>query len=71
MLRTRRYEHAYFSQAKNVSIATIEHKNIITALKNRQLAKACKLLIQNMTSAESPLLDWVREHEAANEPSQS
>ena len=64
MLRTRRYEYAYFRQGANVSVATDEHEKIIEALENNKLSMACRYLIQNMTSAERPLLDWVREHEA-------
>lgn len=63
MLRTRRYEYAYFSQVANVTVATDEHDKIIEALENNKLSMACKFLLQNMTSAESPLLDWVREQE--------
>lgn len=67
MLRTRRYEYAYFSQGANISVATDEHDLIIDALENNKLSMACKFLIQNMTSAESPLLDWVREYESKQE----
>ena len=60
MIRTRRYELAYMSVAKNVTVATNEHEQIIQALEQRQMAQACKRLLQNMSSAEGPLIDWVR-----------
>ncbi|MFK7736203.1 MAG: GntR family transcriptional regulator [Pirellulaceae bacterium] len=60
MIRTRRYELAYMSVHKNVGVATDEHDLIVGALKKRKLALACKYLKQNMTSAESPLIEWVR-----------
>ncbi len=64
MARTRRYEFAYFSQAGSIGVATSEHILILDALRNRKLSQACKYLKQNMTSAEGPLFDWVREQQA-------
>ncbi len=60
MIRTRRYELAYMSQAKNVSVVTDEHVQIIDALEQRKLSLACKHLEQNMSTAVGPLIDWVR-----------
>ena len=60
MVRTRRYELAYMRESKNVGVATEEHDKILDALEQRRLAAACKLLQQNMTSAENPLIRWVR-----------
>ena len=66
MARTRRYELAYMSEAKNVGVATDEHDKIIAALEERRLAAACKQLEQNMASAEGPLIKWVRGLEKGN-----
>jgi len=66
MSRTRRYEFAYFSQAGSIGVATQEHILILDALRNRKLSQACKFLKQNMTSAEGPLFDWVREQQVDN-----
>ena len=60
MIRTRRYEFAYFSQSKNLTVATDEHTAILDALRAGKINMACKCLLQNMTSAEGPLIDWVR-----------
>lgn len=67
MARTLRYELAYMSVAENVGVATDEHELIITALEERRLAAACRRLEQNMSSAEGPLIDWVRGLEKENE----
>ncbi len=69
MARTRRYEFAYLSQASNVGVATDEHDAIIQALSERKLARACKLLQQNMSSAEGPLIDWVVDQQSSEEVS--
>ena len=66
MARTRRYEFAYFSQAESIGVATQEHTLILDALRNRKLSLACKHLKQNMTSAEGPLFDWVRNQQVEN-----
>lgn len=67
MIRTRRYEFAYFSQSDSLSVATEEHQAIIDALRAGKLKQAVKHLRQNMTSAESPLIDWVKKQEKSNE----
>ena len=59
MLRTRRYEYAYFSQKPNVDTAVVEHKRILDALDAGDLEAALDALRQNMTSATEPLRAWI------------
>lgn len=67
MARTLRYELAYMNQAESVGVATGEHEQIIAALEAGRLATACKRLAKNMSSAESPLIAWVRGLETESE----
>ena len=59
MVRTRRYEFAYLSQAQNVRFATQEHDDILDALRQGDLAAACRCLEQNMSSSSGPIEAWV------------
>ncbi len=59
MQRTRRYEFAYLKESRNLSVAIDEHVRIIDALRANDLTAACAGLLQNMTSARQPLLDWL------------
>ena len=61
--KSRRYEFAYMTQTGNLDMATSEHAAILDALEKSDLATACKILKQNMTSAREPLLDWLRSRE--------
>lgn len=60
---SRRYEYAYLMQTDNIEMATNEHEAILDALESGDLAAACKMLKQNMTSAREPLLAWLRSRE--------
>jgi DNA-binding GntR family transcriptional regulator len=60
---TRRYEFAYMAEGNNAEAATAEHEAIIDALERGNLASACKLLRQNLTTAKGPLLAWLRAKE--------
>jgi DNA-binding GntR family transcriptional regulator len=66
MARTRRYEYAYFSSGHHVTVATSEHEEILTALAEGNLDRACQALKQNMTSATTPLIEWLENREPAS-----
>ncbi|MFT3700258.1 MAG: GntR family transcriptional regulator [Kofleriaceae bacterium] len=57
--RTRRYEQAYFRATKNIGNAYEEHGKLLTALRKKDLALACKRLADNMTSAIPELVAWL------------
>jgi DNA-binding GntR family transcriptional regulator len=59
MLRTRRYELAYMRQRKNIRVATDEHEEILSALREGNLRHACEALRRNMQSGKQPILDWL------------
>ena len=59
MLRTRRYEYAYFREARAFGAATDEHARILEALQARDLSGACAALRDNLTSGLDPLRDWL------------
>ena len=61
--KSRRYEYAYLMQSGNLDMATSEHNAILDALEKSDLATACRMLKQNMTSAREPLLAWLRVQE--------
>lgn len=59
IVRTRRYEYALFRETDNVWTATNEHEQIVAALRDGDLASACRLLEQNMRSGKAPVLAWL------------
>lgn len=59
MFRTRRYEIAYLRSSDNVSTAYDEHRLILGALADGDLASACNALTQNLTSGVAPILAWL------------
>ena len=65
--KSRRYEFAYLNEAKHVGVATSEHEAILAALEDGDMDLACTQLIQNMTSAREPLIEWLTEKENEND----
>lgn len=59
IVRTRRYEAAYFRATRHVEIAIGEHDRILDHLERGDLQAACLALKQNMQSAVDPILDWL------------
>lgn len=59
MLRTRRYEFAYFRECRPVLSIADQHALIITALRHGDLAAACSALRDNLTSGLEPIRAWL------------
>lgn len=59
MLRTRRYELAYFREGASLSAAADQHEKILAALKAGNLERACAALRENLTSGLDPLRQWL------------
>lgn len=68
MRRTRRYELAYLREQDNVSIATAEHDEILSALEARDVDRACRALHTNLTSGFGFLRAWLVDLETTGEP---
>lgn len=62
--RTRRYEMALMRERRNVKRAARDHRAILTALRARDLPRACAALKANMESGREPLLAWLQERSA-------
>jgi DNA-binding GntR family transcriptional regulator len=63
MRRTRRYEIAYMRERRHVGDATDEHGKILSALRARNLERACDALRRNMQSGVEPILAWLDKRE--------
>jgi len=63
MRRTRRYEIAYMRERRHVGAATDEHGKILSALRAKNLERACEALRRNMQSGVEPILAWLDERE--------
>lgn len=59
MLRTRRYEFAYFRECKPVLKATDQHDRILAGLRSGDLDRACAALHENLTTGLGPMRDWL------------
>ncbi|MFN7164774.1 MAG: GntR family transcriptional regulator [Hyphomonas sp.] len=59
MLRTRRYEFAYFRECRPFLGIADEHARIIVALRRGDLAGACDALRHNLTSGLGPTRAWL------------
>lgn len=59
MLRTRRYEFAYFRECRPFLGIADEHARIIVALRRGDLAAACAALRGNLTSGLDPIRVWL------------
>jgi DNA-binding GntR family transcriptional regulator len=64
ILRTRRYELALMRESTNVAAASVDHADILEALRAGDLGAACAALKQNMQSGKTPILQWLRSREA-------
>ncbi|MEQ1756310.1 MAG: GntR family transcriptional regulator [Micropepsaceae bacterium] len=62
--RTRRYEMALMRETQNVTNASLEHAQIISELRARNLKGACAVLEQNMRTGKAPILAWLKAREA-------
>jgi Transcriptional regulators len=58
--RTRRYEMALMRESRNVAVATANHKEIMTALRKRDLRAACAALRNNLRTGREPILAWLK-----------
>ena len=61
--RTRRYEIALMRERRNVAIATDNHRDIIAALRGRDLEAAVAALRHNLTTGFAPIRDWLEARE--------
>lgn len=59
MLRTRRYEFAYFRECRPFLGIADEHARIIAALRRGDLSGACDALYLNLTSGQGPMRQWL------------
>jgi DNA-binding GntR family transcriptional regulator len=59
MLRTRRYEVALMRERPQVAAAVEEHRRILRALEQGELAGACAALRDNMTRGAEPMRAWL------------
>ena len=58
--RTRRYEIALMRESRNVAVATANHKEIMAALRKRDLRAACAALKNNLRTGREPILAWLK-----------
>lgn len=58
--RTRRYEMALMRESRNVAVATANHKEIMAALRKRDLRAACAALKNNLRTGREPILAWLK-----------
>ena len=63
MRRTRRYELALMRERHEVEVATDTHKEIIAALRSRDLAGAAAILRHNLQTGGEPIRRWLLERE--------
>lgn len=61
MNRFRRYGLAFARERRILETANREHVEIVDALRNGELDKACEWLRKNLTSGKEPILEWLRE----------
>ena len=59
MIRTQRYEYAYFRETGSLVTASDQHAEIIEALRDSDLERACGALRENLTSGLGPLRGWL------------
>lgn len=59
MSLTLRYELAYFGHVGGQGVAFDEHDAILAALRDHDLEGACRALAQNLSSAVTPLVEWL------------
>jgi DNA-binding GntR family transcriptional regulator len=66
MLRTRRYEVALMRERPQVAAAVEQHRRILRALEQNDLAGACAALRDNMTRGAEPMRAWLEARAAAD-----
>lgn len=64
--RTRRYEIALMRERSNVAVATDNHRDIIAALRRRDLEAAIAALRHNLTTGFAPIREWLEARERSN-----
>ena len=65
--RTHRYEIALMREQKNVRMATSNHREIMAALRRRDLKAACAALRTNLQTGRAPIVAWLQ----ARQPDQA
>jgi DNA-binding GntR family transcriptional regulator len=63
--RTRRYEIALMRERSNVAVATDNHRDIMDALRRRDLEEAIAGLRRNLTTGYEPIRAWLAAREEA------
>jgi len=63
--RTRRYEIALMREQRNVAVATGTHRDIMTALRRRDLDGAVAALRRNLQTGLEPIRAWLESREGA------
>lgn len=67
MIRTRRYECAYFRNARHIGVAVDEHAQILESLEQGDLRGACRALRRNMISGHESIESWLRSRAESEE----
>lgn len=62
--RTRRYEITLMRESRNVAVAIANHRQIMAALRKRDLRAACAALRNNLQTGREPILEWLRSRAA-------
>jgi len=62
--RTRRYEIALMRERRNVLRASLDHRAVMAALEQRDLARACAALKKNLQTGKAPIAAWLKERQA-------
>ncbi len=60
MQRTKRYEMALMGQPVHVKTACRTHQSILSALRRKDLERACSLLKRNMQEGKGPIEAWLK-----------
>jgi len=68
MLRTRRYELAYFRDPRHVQTASDDHRRLLVAAQGGDLEGAIEALRRNLTGGMAPILHWLETYPRAVEP---
>ena len=58
--RTRRYELAYMNVAAHRGVAVREHGEILAALSESDMPRACDALRRNLSTGGEPIIEWLR-----------
>jgi DNA-binding GntR family transcriptional regulator len=63
MMRTRRYELAFYRATPNLETSTADHQRVIAAARRNDMQGALQALRNNMTSGIDPIVAWLRERD--------